>query len=266
MNIYKQVFKLGLKKAYQYHANFYLGLISFIFPFTIQYFLWTGLFKASEGKYVFGYTLYQMLSYVVFACITTKVISTNFVYEINEDIKNGGLAKYLIRPVDYFTYNLANYAGEKIGTIITSSIMVFVVCGIFYNIDSNIISIINIPIFFCTVMLAIILNFMIFYCISGLGFWMRDASGAIFITTLVGTIVSGGILPLDIFSTRVQFLLKLLPFPYTSYFPVSILCNRAGNRDVARGILLQFFWIGVCYFITKVIWKIGTEKYVSVGG
>ncbi len=144
--------------------------------------------------------------------------------------------------------------------------MVLIICGIFYYIDPNIISIMNILIFFCTLMLAIILNFMIFYCISGLGFWMIDASSAIFITTLVGTIVSGGIFPLDIFSTQVQFLLKLLPFPYTSYFPVSILCNRIENSDIVRGILLQLFWIAICYIMTKFVWKIGTKKYVSIGG
>lgn len=44
-----------------------------------------------------------------------------------------------------------------------------------------------------------ILNCVVFYMISGLGFWMEDESGVIFITNLVENIINGGKNPLDIF-------------------------------------------------------------------
>lgn len=266
MNIYKQVFLLGLKKSFRYRINFFLELIGFIFPLTIQYFLWTGVFSASGNNITFGYTLNQMLAYSIFACLTSRIISSNFVYEINSDIKEGGLAKYLIRPVNYFSYNLFSYLGEKIGTIITSLIMILVLCVIFYTISSNIISISHIILYLITLILSLILNFYIYYCISELGFWMKDASGAIFITTLVGNIVSGGIFPLDIFGDMVKSILTFLPFSYTSYFPVSILCNTMEYSQILKGICMQILWIFIFVIITPRLWGVGIKKYVAIGG
>jgi ABC-2 type transport system permease protein len=266
MDIYKHVFSLGLKKAFSYRMNFFLGLIGFVFPLTIQYFLWTGIFRDSRNKIVFGYTLHQMLAYSIFACLTARIISGNFVFEINSDIKDGGLAKYLVRPINYFLYNLFNYLGEKIGTIIISSIMVLIICIIFYIISIGIISIPHIVLYFITLVLAMILNFCIYYCISELAFWMRDASGAIFITTLVGTIVSGGIFPLDIFGHTLRSILTFLPFSYTSYFSVSVLCNSIQYPEIFKGIFIQILWICIFLIITPKLWNKGVKKYVSVGG
>ena len=266
MEIYKQIFMLALKKSFRYRINFFLGLIGFIFPLTIQYFLWTGVFKTSESKIVFGYTLPQMLAYSIFACLTARIISSNFVYEINSDIKEGGLAKYLSRPVNYFGYNLFNYLGEKIGIVITSIIIILILCSIFYIFSSDIIYVSNIILYFITLISALILNFYIYYCISELAFWMRDASGAIFITTLVGNIVSGGIFPLDIFGGTIKRILTFLPFSYTSYFPVSILCNSIGISEIYKGIGMQILWIIIFIIITPRLWQIGIKKYVSVGG
>lgn len=264
--MYKQVYKLGFKKTYEYRANFYMGFVSVIFPLTIQYFLWSGLFKASQSGIVFGYTFTQMLAYAVFASLVTKIISTFFVYEINMDIKEGGMAKYLVKPISYFKYNFMSYLGEK-SAIVLSSVIIIVALWLGINIlGKSVLDIGQLLLFFLSLSLGLVLNFIIFYGICSMGFWMIDASGAIFITTLIGTIISGGIFPLDIFSKQIQFLMHLLPFPYTSYFPVSILCGTITEQEIIEGFVLQAIWIGLAYVISKALWKIGTKRYVAVGG
>lgn len=264
--IYRQVYKLGFKKAFEYRVNFYMGLISTVFPLTIQYFLWSGLFANSENGIVFGYTFIQMLSYSVFAALVTKIISTSFVYEVNMDIKEGGLAKYLVKPISYFKYNFMSYLGEKSGIIVSASILVIAIWGAVSMQGTGDFSLYQLSLFFITLSLGIVLNFIIFYSICSMSFWMIDASGAIFITTLIGTIVSGGIFPLDIFSPKIQSILHILPFPYTSYFPVSILCGRIDGQGIVEGFALQIFWILVCSMMSKMLWKFGTKKYVAIGG
>lgn len=264
--MYKQVYILGFKKTYEYRANFYMGFVSVVFPLTIQYFLWSGLFNASRSGIVFGYTFTQMLAYAVFASLITKIISTSFVYEINTDIKEGGLAKYLVKPISYFKYNFMSYLGEK-SAIILSSVIIIIALQIGINVwGRSAFDIGQLFLFFLSLTFGLILNFIIFYGICSMGFWMIDANGAIFITTLIGTIISGGIFPLDIFSKEIQFILHLLPFPYTSYFPVSILCGTITWQKIIEGFALQIIWIGLTLMISKALWKIGTKRYVAVGG
>lgn len=72
--VYRQIYKLGFRKSYEYRANFYMGLVSVIFPLMIQYFLWSGLFSSSQSGIVFGYTFTQMFAYAVFASLVTKIM------------------------------------------------------------------------------------------------------------------------------------------------------------------------------------------------
>lgn len=266
MNIYKQAFSLGLQKAMRYRANFYFGMISIIFPICIQYFLWKSIFSSGKEGMYFGYTLPQMLSYAVLAILTSRIIFGGFIYEVNFEIKSGGLAKYLVRPMRYMPYQASCYLGEKFVSILLASILIVTVSIIFNSRWPNTITLPNLVLYFLVLVLAIMLNFVLYFSICGVGFWMRDASGAIFIITVVGNILSGGVFPLDIFSENIQLILKLLPFSYTNYFPVSVLCGRTVGRDICSGIMLQLLWIFIIILIQQVVWRRGAKRYTAVGG
>lgn len=266
MMLYKQAFSLGLQKAMRYRANFLFGMLSFIFPLSIQYFLWNSVFASSEGKEVFGYTLGQMLAYAVFAAVTSRIISTGFVSEVNMEIKQGGFAKYLVRPMHYLPYEGACVLGEKIMNIIFSSILILIVGGLIQKYYPGTVSVMGFVLYFFSMVLAIILNYVLYVCFCGVGFWMRDGSGAVFIMTFVGNIVSGGIFPLDIFGHNVQMVLRALPFCYTTYFPVSLINGTVSGAEIGKGFGLQIFWIVFMSFFTNIVWSRGVKKYTAVGG
>lgn len=266
MRVYRQVFRFGLAKAFQYKGDFYFGLVGVVFPLAMQYFLWKGIFSAADGAEVFGYSFSSMLLYSFFACLLSKILSVDFVYEINEDIKNGGLAKYLVRPVNYELYALFGYFGEK-STVTLCSLGLILAAYIAGNMYAGQgVPIGNLLCFFAVLPLSVLLNFLIYFMASGAAFWLRDASGAIFITTLVGNILSGGIFPLDIFPGGVQIFLKALPFSYTNYFPVSVLCGSAGRGEILAGVLAQIVWIAVCWALGRTVWRAGLNIYTAVGG
>lgn len=266
MKLYKQAFSLGLQKAMRYRVNFWLEILSFSFPLCIQFFLWTSVFASSENKIIFGYTLGQMLAYAVFAAITSKLVSVSFVGEVNMEIKQGGFAKYLVRPVRYIPYQGACFLGEKIMNILFATIIMILLSIIFHYVYPIELTMIGFIFYYVSLLLAIVLNYLLFICFCGAGFWMKDGSGAIFIMTLVGNIVSGGIFPLDIFSWKVQFFLKLLPFSYTTYFPASIISGNLQPAEMLRGFLLQLVWIGVMGGISSLVWRQGVKRYTAVGG
>lgn len=45
-----------------------------------------------------GYSYTEIIVYTLLAGLVSKLVITGFEYQINEDIKDGGLNKYLIRP------------------------------------------------------------------------------------------------------------------------------------------------------------------------
>jgi ABC-2 type transport system permease protein len=266
MEVYKQVFKLGLIKTFQYRVNFYFGLISVCFPLLIQVFLWKGLYSSAPGGILFGYTFSEMMMYAAFACLLAKIISATFIYEINEDIKNGGLAKYLVRPVNYRLYRFFEYLGEKVCLMLCSILLLLAIYIIGNYAAHKSFTMVHFIIFLPVVSLATLLNFSIFYAVAGIGFWMRESSGMLFIISLTGNIISGGIFPLDIFPGIFRAIFKVLPFQYTNYFSVSVLCGTLSARQILAGIILQLLWTIVCSEIGYKVWKAGLKNYTAVGG
>ena len=109
---YRCVFLMGAQQAMAYRADFFLGLASCIFPIIMQVYLWTALYKAGAAS-TNGYSYNQMILYTLLAGMTSRLVATGFENEIARDIKDGGLNKYLIRPVPYAGYMLARFLGGK---------------------------------------------------------------------------------------------------------------------------------------------------------
>lgn len=265
-NKYIETFKIGIQSSMAYRMNFFLSLLSTIFPIFIQFFLWTAVFNHATSETVYGYTFAQMLTYTVLSAITTKLVSTGFEYEIVGDIKNGGLNKFIVRPVGYFPYRVSCFLGEKsMQLIIMLGVTIGALIGIHY-IWGLVIVPIRVVLFIVVVLLAVYMNFLIFYAISAIGFWLTEVAALFECVRILAIIVSGGIFPTDIFGEKICKILSFLPFKYTTQYPVDLLNNRLSYSEIGKGMLVQLIWIILLMFIAKSIWRIGMKKYVAVGG
>ena len=164
-------------------------------------------------------------------------------YQINEDIKDGGLNKYLIRPVNYCGYRFCSYLGEKMPQLIlllicTSVLVAF--SSIFLGLK---LSLVRIVLFLVGLVLAVILNFFIFYCVALLSFWLTDVHLLFGTVSVVLVVVSGGVFPMDIFGKTAALLISLLPFEYTTQFPVNIINGKLSMGAIGTGMLCQLAWI-----------------------
>ena len=114
MKTYGYVFGMGLQKALAYRADFLLTLASCIFPILMQVCLWTALYAAGAAD-TGGYTYEQMILYTLLAGITARIVATGFENDVAQDIKDGGLNKYLVKPVDYGGYYFAQFLAARPG-------------------------------------------------------------------------------------------------------------------------------------------------------
>ena len=82
---------MGINDAMQYRLNFMLGLISIIFPITIQIYIWNAVYCGKVDGVVYGFSYKQMILYTLLSAIVSKFIASDgFEGEINQDIKDGG--------------------------------------------------------------------------------------------------------------------------------------------------------------------------------
>ena len=111
---YSKAFILGIQGALEYRISFLLDIASSALPIVMQYFLWRTIFDSQGTDLVFGYSYHEIVIYIIFANLISKFISSGyFKYEIADDIKNGGLNKYITKPIGYGGYRLCCFLGEK---------------------------------------------------------------------------------------------------------------------------------------------------------
>lgn len=150
--------------------------------------------------------------------------------------------------------------------LIFATLLMVIISAVFmagYSVDFTVAGFL---LYYLALLMAIVLNYLLYICFCSAGFWLKDGSGAVFIMTLVGNIVSGGIFPIDIFSSQIQFILKVLPFSYTTYFPVSIIDGNLNAQEIMTGFGMQAVWIIIMCGVTTAVWAKGVKNYTAVGG
>lgn len=265
MKKYIKAYFLGLQSSMEYRWNFLLGLISFIFPLTIQVFLWSGVFKNSQVDTVYGYSYYQMLSYAVLAVLVSRLVSGGLEWEVMDDIKNGGLNKFIVKPIGYMKYRICCFLGHKSANFIIIYSFIFLVLFLFHSFFGFSTGIMNVFIFTLSIILSIMLNFFLYFSLAGFAFWINEAGAIFIILGVVVNIISGGIFPLDIFGDKVLQVFRLFPFQYTIYFPVNVLCGRLHIEEMIFGLLIQLVWLVMLFCISNFVWKMGRKRYTAVG-
>ncbi len=119
MGKYKTAFLVGISNSMEFRFDFFMNLLSTVFPIIMQVFIWVSVYSGSGGDAMYGYTFPQMIMYVVVAGAVSKFTNTGVEYMVNEDIHSGGIAKYLVRPVNYIGFRLCDIVGNKFASMVT---------------------------------------------------------------------------------------------------------------------------------------------------
>jgi ABC-2 type transport system permease protein len=265
-SMYVKAFSLGVQTTLEYRTDFFLSLLGAVFPIVIQYFYWQAVFASSQRSEVFGFSYNQMIAYSILAVLMSRLIGTNFQYEIAKDIKDGGMNKYIVKPMSYLLYRISCFLGEKsiqMSVILAISVVVVVMLHVWLDFP---VTVSQVVIFFCVVPLALMLNFFIYYCLSATAFWFTEANGAFRTFVLLANIAGGGLFPLDIYGPVLKGILQMLPFNYVIYFPIQLLCGKLTYSEALLGAGMQIVWIGVFVACSQQLWKRGYRKYIAVGG
>lgn len=266
MQKYRACFIMGIQKAIEYRIDFFFGYFSSVFPIVIQVSMWTAIYQATGTGLMYGYSYKQMILYTLFVGVIARFLSTGFEYEMNEDIKSGGLNKYIVKPINYYFYRAACFFGERFSVSFVFIIILLVISLIFKIIGYFDISIARAVCFAVGLFLALLLNFALYFCIGISGLWLTEISRMFPAITIIMLVISGGVFPLDILGEKINELIFFLPFRYLLQFPVDIITGKEITYSLVPAFLLQLFWVVFFNMIAHFLWKKGLKQYTAIGG
>ncbi|MEI7497754.1 MAG: ABC-2 family transporter protein [Candidatus Falkowbacteria bacterium] len=247
-----------------YRANITAYSIGHIIDVSAQVIIWSVIF--SQVSIIKGYTLTEMMTYVVFGWFFQHASSNyNFEERVARDIERGTLSSLLIKPISYLRYITAcaiGRVGFAFATVWGIAVILLLLMHdrLIFNFN---------PIILLIILIMVVIGFFIkllFSLIIGLfAIWVVEISGTYFSLNIIAKFLSGAMFPIALLPSFFINLTLLFPFAYTLFVPLQLYLGKISIYQGVIGVGVELVWLIILYGIVKLIWHFGLKKYESVG-
>ena len=206
-----------------------------------------------------------MFTYVVLIAFVNSIVLSTQTFRVAEEISNGSLSNYLIRPINFIRYNLFRDLADKLTNTFFSIIEVGLILIL---LKPQFIFQDNLGVLFlfvCATVISVFLYFFISLLLSFIGFWSKEIWAPRFIFFIIIAFLAGTYFPLDIVPPTVYKILELLPFTYLIFFPIKIYLGTVNPAFIIKGFLISLIWVSVLYYFAKLVWHKGLKIYTAEG-
>ena len=260
------VFKLTWVERLVYRVNFFLEILSGILSSLIVVFLWMAVYRSSSQEVIGGYSLGEMVTYLLGGgLINSFILTTAENPETSQSIQDGTLSNLLVQPLNPYTVWFVRDLGTKAFYFLLGFAGYIVVFLFFINYLTFSASVGHFICFLISMGLAALLQFFLFEALSLLAFWVENTYGIRFTMRVIMEVVGGAIIPLSFFPEVLQKLFLLLPFPYLIYLPMRIYLGKIPLSEIPAEFLGVTIWITALILLNAIMWKRGIRQYVSMG-
>jgi len=78
--------------------------------------------------------------------------------------------------------------------------------------------------------------------------------------------LSGQLIPITFFPETMGKILKILPFSYTSFYPIYIFLGKLSSKEIILALGVQIFWAVVLLLLMKKLYTKALIKLQVAGG
>ncbi len=218
----------------------------------------------AEGNSVSGYTYNQLISYYIAATLVS-LIASKVDSNVTEDIKDGNLSNFVIKPFGYWRFRFAWETAWHIIKFVLFSIPLLLTAHLFNLGFSFTTEPLSVLFALTAITLSYLLSFSLSMFVGTLAFYITETTGITNMFEMLGILLSGSAFPLNFYPERVQPILNWLPFKYIVYFPARVITGQITGSRVVGGLLLQLAWSLFFYILYKMNWIKGIKKFSAVG-
>lgn len=262
---YLKIFLLHFEQILEYRSRSFVWFLkSAIGPLLLLVF-WIGALKG-DNNIPAEWSFSTITSYYFLLIIATALLTAHIEQVVaKEDIQEGRLVKYLLKPFSYFWINFFIETPFRVlqgsMAIVASLILVsifkinFAFSG---DVDILILS-------FIVALLAYFLSFLFKLIIGLLAFWLIDIHGFYQLVDVTLLIFAGYILPINLLPKFLENISYILPFAYMIYFPITAFQGKYELVQLMQIIATQIIWLFIFFMLYKVLWRRGLRKFTAVG-
>jgi ABC-2 type transport system permease protein len=257
---YPQLLRTGFAGAVAYRAEFLIWMFSTNMPL-VMLAIWAAVARSGPvGSYTQrGFTAYYLITLLV------RVLTGSWVvWEMTMEIRSGTLALRLLRPL----HPLLAYSAENLAAVpMRAFVALPVIAILLWNARAElthdpVLWLLLVPAMFA----AWLLTFLVMALIGTLGLWFESATSLFEAWLGISAILSGYLIPLDLFPEGVRRVAMVLPFRFLLSFPVELALGKVGRADALLLLSAQWSYVAVALLATRTVWRAGLKRYAAYGG
>ncbi len=258
----KAFVSLAISTNLEYRFNYFLDAIAQpLIACVGEVIIWKSIFTSSGHHTIGGFTMPYYIAYAIWSSFLGR-ISTNWFYEslMTQEVESGGLNTLLLRPMSFFEYYLSQFLGYK---IFTALISLWIPFAIIFWLDLPGISLRIFPAMGLTIYYLVFL-FLLSFLVTTLAFHLTQTRGITAGKNISLLVLSGDLLPLDLFPEPYKTWLLHLPFSSGGFLPVGYLTGRVDTPTFISGFTSITLGILVLGFCAIPLWKFGLRQYTGI--
>jgi ABC-2 type transport system permease protein len=226
------------------------------------FYLWNAILSATK---LVSISAEDLLAYYLIAFLIERLTSNRRVTDnVEEEIVTGKMVSYFVRPISIYSSHLAEYFSQlTINTLLMAPIALLLLELLTPSkviLEPWVLIVFSIIIF-----LAGLCQFLIFFCIGLLAFWLERVWGIRMGFYWINSFFSGRLIPLYLFPLTLKEIVDFFPFRFFTYELVMILLSPKAIELVLYDLLFLGFWliilIGFCLFMLRI----GSRKFMGYG-
>ena len=249
-----------------YRLNFVLEIAGSIVSSLVVVFLWLAIYRSAGRELIGGYTVAEMVTYLLGSgLISTFILNTAENPETSQSIQDGTLSSMLIQPITPYGVWFIRDIGSKLFILMLGLAGYLVIFFFFREYLVFSFGPQYFLLFLFSILMAAVLQFLLFEALSLLAFWVENTYGIRFTMRVIMEVTAGAIIPLSFFPVFMQKAFSLLPFPYMIYLPMRIYLGKISEGQILAEFLKEAGWIAGLILINGYIWQKGVRQYMAMG-
>jgi ABC-2 type transport system permease protein len=252
--------RVGLASAVAYRAEFLVWVLAYTMPL-IMLALWTAV--AAEGP-VGRFNEHEFTAYFVCTLLVRLAAGAWVVWDMNYEVRQGTLQRRLLWPIHaLLTFLAENLAALPMRCLVALPIAIGAVLWLGPVWVHDPLQIALIPI---TLLGAFLLNFLPMALIGTLALWSESSMSLYDLWLALYTVLSGYVVPLELFPPRLGSVVRYLPFRSMLAFPVENMLGLVTREQALRDLALQWGYIAVFSVLAALMWRAGLKRFAAYGG
>jgi ABC-2 type transport system permease protein len=265
------LFKIKIAEGFQYRLAGLAGASTSIFWVLIEITVYTIFYKYANNRsagLASGITLKQVISYSWLTQLLFLMQPMSIDSELLGKITNGDIGIEMCRPLDLYSHWFAKTAASRLTPIFWRG-SITIIFGLLMPAAYRLSPPATFTGFLC-MLLSIISAFLLCTSYAMLACVVRMnipwGDGPTYIMMLIGGVLSGGYLPLQLWPKFLQSFLLLQPFAGYLDIPLRFYIGTLHMSDTLWAIGVQLIWVTVFIFAGRVLMTKRLKNIIVQGG